>query len=128
MTGHSIHTRPGDRAQSTVEMAIAIPVIAILMAAVLQVGLLARDRVVLGRVTSAAARAAMVEPTDRVVSAELLEHRGSLRVESWSLTGSRSAGGLLTLEVTARPTPVPLVGLAVSGVRLTERLVVRVEG
>lgn len=109
-------------------MAILIPVVALLLALVVQVGLVVRDQVLLVRVTSAAARAAMVEPTDEVVRSELLVHRGSVRVDSWRLTGTRSPGELVTVELTATPTTVPVVGLALQRVRLSERLVVRVEG
>lgn len=109
-------------------MALLIPLVVVLLAVVVQVGVVVRDRVALVRVTSSAARAAMVEPTDDAVARELRQLGASLRIESWRLSGSRSAGGLLTLEVSAAPTRVPVVGLAVSRLTLTERMVVRVEG
>ena len=67
-----------------------------------------------------------------LVAANLLRQlwplAGGLAVRSVSLSGSRSPGSLLTVTVTARPTRVPVVGLAVTRLELSERLVVRVEG
>ncbi|MFV0318295.1 MAG: TadE/TadG family type IV pilus assembly protein [Microthrixaceae bacterium] len=117
-----------ERGQATVEFALVIPIVVLLLAALVQVGLVVRDRVALVRITAASARAAMVEPSDAVVADELRALGGSLDIESWNLSGARSPGALLTVAVTARPTRVPLVGVAVSGMRITERLTVRVEG
>jgi Flp pilus assembly protein TadG len=117
-----------DRGQSTVEFALLLPLLVVLFLVVLQAALVARDQVRLTRATSAAARAAMVEPEEAAARHELAAVAGGLAVRSVSLSGSRSPGSLLTVTVTARPTRVPVVGLAVTRLELSERLVVRVEG
>lgn len=110
------------------ETAIMIPVVVLLLAALVQVALVARDQVHLVRVTSATARAVMVEPEDRTARATVDAVSGALEVDRVVLEGGREPGDLLSVSVVARPQRVPLVGMAVSGLRLTERITVRVEG
>lgn len=118
----------GARAQATVETALLVPVVVLLFAALVQVAVVVRDQVHLTRATSAAARAAMVEPTDAAVRDALGTHGAGLEIDTVRLVGSRAPGGLLTVQVRARPARVPLVGLAIASLQLEERLVVRVEG
>lgn len=116
------------RAQATVETAIMIPVVVVLLAALVQVVVVVRDQVQVVRVTSATARAVMVEPDHEAARAAADAVRGDLEVERVELDGGRDPGDLLSVSVVARPHRLPLVGLAISGVRLSERLTVRVEG
>jgi len=118
----------GDRGQATVELALALPVVLLALALVLQVALLARDRVAVVHATRAAARAAVVDPTVGAATRAARSAGGSLTSASVRLDGDTAPGGLLGVTVTARPTVVPLVGHVVAGVQLRERLVVLVEG
>jgi hypothetical protein len=118
----------GDRGQATVELALALPVVLLALALVLQVALLARDRVAVVHATRAAARAAVVDPTVVAATRAARSAGGSLTSASVRLDGDTAPGGLLGVTVTARPTAVPLVGHVVAGVQLRERLVVLVEG
>jgi Flp pilus assembly protein TadG len=118
----------GDRGQATVELALALPVVLLALALVLQVALLARDRVAVVHATRAAARAAVVDPTVGAATRAARSAGGSLTSASVRLDGDTATGGLLGVTVTARPTVVPLVGHVVAGVQLRERLVVLVEG
>jgi hypothetical protein len=111
-----------------VETAIMIPVIVLFLAALVQVVVVVRDQVQLVRVTSATARAVMVQPDEQTAHATADAVRGDLEVERVEILGSRNPGDLLSVSVVARPHRLPLVGVAISGMRLSERLTVRVEG
>lgn len=116
------------RGQASVELALVIPVLVLLAVALIQLVVVARDRVQLVRVTAASARAAMVDPDDRTVAATARALRGGLDLERVECSGGRAAGELLTVSVMARPQRLPLVGAALGGLRLSESLTVRVEG
>ena len=117
-----------ERGQATVELALALPVVLLALALVVQVALLARDRVAVVHAARAAARAAVVEPTVGAATRAARSSGGALSAASVQLDGDLMTGGLLGVTVTARPTAVPLVGYVVAGVQLRERLVVLVEG
>ena len=119
--------RGAERGQSTVELALALPVVLLALALVVQVALLARDRAVV-HATRAAARAAVVDPTVGAATRAARSAGGPVGAASVQLDGDTAPGGLLGVTVTARPTVVPLVGHVVARVQLRERLVVLVEG
>lgn len=115
------------RGQATVETALVLPVVVVLVLVVLQAGLLVRDRVTAVHAARAAARAVAVEPdvgeAERVVAELGLASRAEVR-----LGGELRPGGLATVTVVLRPVAVPVVGVAVGGMRLSERMTARVEG
>ena len=117
-----------EHGQATVELALSLPVVLLALALVVQVALVARDRVAVVHATRAAARAAVVEPTVGSASRAARAAGGALAAARVRLDGDASPGGLLGVPVTARPTAVPLGGYVVAGVQLQERLVVLVEG
>lgn len=95
--------------QATVEVALLLPLLAMLLLAVVQVGLVVRDQVL---VTHAAREAARLDP-DR------------LDVE---LSGSTDPGGRLTVTVRYRsPTSVPLIGPLLGDRTLVAQATMRVE-
>ncbi len=118
-----------DRGQSTVEVALLLPFVALLLLAVVQVGLVARDQVLVVHAAREAARAAAVDPADAAArdaaasAADLAPERLSVQVSSRGAAGSR-------VEVTVRyrsGTGVPLVGRLVGDVEVTGRATMRVE-
>ena len=114
------------RGQATVELALVLPVVATCLLLVLQVGLLARDRVLTVHAARAAARAVAVDPTvpaARAAVGNLDDDRFRVRVG-----GDVAPGGLAVVTVSTRPTAVPIVGRLLGGMELRERLTVRVEG
>ncbi|MFM7064233.1 MAG: TadE/TadG family type IV pilus assembly protein [Actinomycetes bacterium] len=120
---------PGSaRGQATVELALALPVVLLALALVVQVGLVARDRVAVVHAARAAARTAVVTPQLGAATRAARSAGGALSTASVRLDGDPSPGGLLGVTVTVRPTRVPLVGQLVAGRQLRERLVVLVEG
>ncbi len=115
------------RGQATVELALVLPVVVIVMLLVLQVGLTVRDRLVAVHAVRAAARAVIVEPTEAAARTALggtgVGGRGRVVVG-----GDLRPGGFATVTVTLQPTRVPIVGRVLGASRVTERLVVQVEG
>lgn len=114
--------------QSTVELALLLPVVALLVATVFQIGLIARDRVIAVHAARAAARSAVVHPDAagaQSAADEAVGRAGRFRVE---VGGDLHPGGLATVTVTGEPTLLPVVGRVLPRVRLRERLTLRVEG
>lgn len=98
--------------QATVELALLLPVVVLLLLAVLQVGLVARDIVLVTHAAREAAREAAVDPAPGAARAAALAasglapHRLDVTVE-----GRVDAGSRVRVELTYRvPTAVPLVG------------------
>lgn len=118
--------RVSERAQATVELAVVLPVVAVLMVLVLQVGLVARDRVAAVNAARVAARAVIVEPSPDAARRALDRHGGP--GASVRLDGDLRPGGLARVTVELRPTRLPVVGRVLGDVVLREELTVLVEG
>ena len=123
--------REGDaeRGQATVEVALLLPVFAALLLAVVQVGLVLRDQVLVTHAAREAARAAAVDPQVAVArgGAEAAARLDPDRL-SVELSGSTEPGGRLTVTVRYRaPTAVPLVGPLVGDRTLVAEATMRVE-
>lgn len=120
----------GVAGQSTVELALTLPVLVILVLAVVQVARVAGNHVALHHALREAARRAAVEPDPAAVggvaaraSPDLDPAR--LRVE---LGPQRGRGQLLPVTIVYRaPTEVPLVGRLIGDVELSATAVVAVE-
>ena len=114
-------------AQATVETALVLPVVVVVALIVVQAGLLARDQVLAVGAARIAARAVTVEPTAdaarRALGAAGLADRVAVEVR-----GATRPGGLATVTVELEAATVPVVGRALAGRRLRERLTVLVEG
>jgi Flp pilus assembly protein TadG len=117
------------RGQATVEVALVLPVVVLLLLAVVQVGLLVRAQVLVTHMAREAARAAAVDsrPEAAVEAARaattLDPNRLSVRVDGRSGPGSRVVVHV-TYEV---PTDVPLVGALLDDVTLEAEATMRVE-
>jgi Flp pilus assembly protein TadG len=118
-----------ERAQASVELALLLPVVVLLLLAALQVGLLARDVVLVTHAAREAARAAAVDAdpaaASRAAAGSSGLPAGRLQV---SVTGRAEAGSRVTVTVTYRaPTDVPLVGALIGDRTLTSSATMRVE-
>jgi uncharacterized membrane protein len=115
------------RGQATVEVALLLPLVVLLMALAAQLVLLVRDELHLLHAARASVRAAVVDPRPAAVEAAL--ERADLDLDGLEVEvgGSHTPGELVIVEVWARPTRVPLVGAVVSRVVLHERVVAMVE-
>ena len=116
------------RGQSTVELAAVLPVLVILTLLVIQAALVGRDRIVLTHRCRAAARAAMVPPTNAAATdaGKGAASEGSGFVAH--LEGRIAVGELVTVGCRQRlVTGLPLVGPMLGDPEVTERFVVRIE-
>jgi len=119
-------SRPGVGGQATVEVALALPLVAVVLLVVLQIALVERDAVALTAAARAAARRVMVDPgVAGARDAAVRETRLDARRLSVTVSGDTAVGGYATVVVRYRsPTDVPLVGSFVGDVELGERFVV----
>lgn len=120
-------TGRSQRGQASVELALVLPLVLMVLLVVVQVGLLARDRLVVVHATRAAARAVIVEPSTAAATTAL-RRQGVHDSATVHVAGQLHAGGLATVVVQMPPTRLPLVGRALAGVTLRESLTVHVEG
>ncbi len=126
----SVGTSPVlDRGQSTVEVALLLPFVVLLLLAVVQVGLVVRDQVLVTHAAREAARAAAVDPEPRAATdaaasaADLAPARLDVEVSGRGDPGSR-----VRVEVAYRSsTVVPLVGRLIGDVVVRSAATMRVE-
>ena len=108
--------RQRERGQATVEAALVLPLVVLLLLAVVQVGLLVRAEVLVTHAAREAARAAALATT-------LDARRMAVRVEGRNGPGSR-----VRVDITyTAPTDVPLVGALIGDVSLHVSATMRVE-
>ena len=124
-----IPSADGERGQATLELALCLPLVAFVLAAVTETGLLVGDQVRLWHAAREAARSAVVDPNPeaprRVVA------RAGLEDAEVSVTPSgaaRSAGEPLTVRLSLRPGgATPLVGRLFSSIELHADATMRIE-
>lgn len=118
-----------DRGQSTVELALLLPVVVLLLLAVLQVGLVARDVVLVTHASREAARAAAVDSTPAaarraaLASSGLSEDRLHVTVSGRSGPGSR----VRVVVTYSAPTSVPIIGALLGDRAIRSSATMRVE-
>ena len=123
-------TRRGDDGgQAVVELALVLPLVFLVLLAVVQVGLLVRDQVLVVHAAREAAREAAVDPSPEAARQAALA--GSRLVADRLTVTSSGRGGpgsRVTVEVRYRaPTDVPLVGALVGDAGLEGSATMRVE-
>ncbi len=119
----------GDGGQASVELALVLPLVAVLLLAVVQLGLLVRDQILVVHAAREAAREAAVDPSPdaprraALASADLDGSRLTV-----SASGRGAAGSRVRVEVTYRAsTGVPIIGAAVGDLTLRASATMRVE-
>ena len=124
-----MNRRRYERGQATVEAALVLPLVVLLLLAVVQVGLLVRAEVLVTHAAREAARSAAVDSDPQAaaraaaVATTLDPHRMTVRVEGRNGPGSR-----VRVEITYdAPTDVPLVGGLIGDVTLHASATMRVE-
>ena len=126
--GRAVTRHRSARGQATVEVALVLPVVVVVLAVLVQVGLLVRDRIVVVHAARAAARAVAVDPSSAAAAAALSTQPGVASDATVSVGGDPRPGGLVTGHGLRRARPgCRLVGYLVSGVELREQLSARVE-
>lgn len=130
MSGGGLRTkRRGDEGQSAVELALVLPLIALVLLAVVQVGLLVRDQVLVVHAAREAARQAAVSADPDSARRAAVTGSG-LDGDHLDVTesGRGGPGSHVRVEIRYRsPTQVPLVGAVVAGVTLQASATMRVE-
>ncbi len=129
MTGRHAPRGTGDEGQAAVELALVLPLVAILLLGLVQVGLIVRDQILVVHAAREAAREAAVDGRPgvpaRAAAASSTLDQGRLTVESSDRGGP---GSRVKITVTYRaPTDVPLVGGAIPDVTLQASATMRVE-
>jgi anti-sigma regulatory factor (Ser/Thr protein kinase) len=129
VTGRPATRGTGDEGQAAVELALVLPLVAILLLALVQVGLIVRDQILVVHAAREAAREAAVdadpEVPKRAATASSTLDPGRLTVETSDRGGP---GSRVKIRVTYRaPTDVPLVGGAIPDVTLEASATMRVE-
>jgi hypothetical protein len=119
----------GERGQAAVELALALPLLAGLALALLQVGLVVRDQVLVTHAAREAAREAAVsadlDSVERAAARAARLDPGRLDVR---VVGRDGAGSRVTTVVRYRaPTSVPLVGRLLGDMQLSASATMRVE-
>lgn len=119
----------GDGGQASVELALLLPVVVLLLLAVLQVGLLARDVVLVTHASREAARAAATDPDPGAARLAATTSSGIAadRLDV-IVTGRGAAGSRVRVEITYRAeTRVPLIGSLVGDRTIRSTTTMRVE-
>ncbi|MFL6205180.1 MAG: TadE/TadG family type IV pilus assembly protein [Acidimicrobiales bacterium] len=119
-----------DGGQATVELALLLPVLAVLLLLILQIGLLGRDLVLVSHASREAARAAAVDP-DPGAALAAARRAGGLDADRLTVdVGARGgAGTVVEVTVTYRAaTDVPLVGALLGDRTIRSATTMRVEG
>jgi Flp pilus assembly protein TadG len=121
--------RRDERGQATLELALCLPFLALVLTAVVEVGALVADDVRLWHAAREAARAAVVDP-DPAAARAAAERAGLSRFE---MTISpepayRVQGGPLTVSLTYEPrTRLPLLGALMRAIELHAEASMRIE-
>lgn len=118
-----------DRGQATVELALCLPILVILVAALFEIGMLATDRVRLVHAAREAARVAVVEHDPQpAIEAARAGGLHDLDVVISPGPESRVQGSPLTVRLSYRPQGrVPLLGALFQKLELESRAVMRIE-
>ncbi|HCP61946.1 MAG TPA: hypothetical protein DIU14_05675 [Actinobacteria bacterium] len=131
MTASASRGRRGERASAALELALVLPLVLTMTLAVVQVGLLVKDQLVVADAARAGARQASVSTDDGSVRQAVEQAATGLSSGRLSVSISRSGsvGTPVTVQVTYRaPIAVPVVTwLFPSEVRLTTSATMRQE-
>ncbi len=121
--------RRGDEGQAAVELALVLPLVALLLLALVQVGLVVRDQVLLTHAAREAAREAAVDPSPQAARRAVLAG-APLAMDRLDvqLTGPGPDGRVSVRLSFRSPTTVPLVGPLTPDVVLGARASMRAEG
>jgi Flp pilus assembly protein TadG len=117
-----------DRGQATVELALALPFVCLVVLGVVQVGVLVRDRLVVHEAARSAARSAAVAATVAAVSPAGDSSSGQAGGAGRIRVTLRTDGGDVVATATyVDPTDVPLIGALLPDVTLSDSVAMPAE-
>ncbi len=120
----------GEHGQSTVELALVLPVLVAAMLAVVQIGVIGHSYLLLWHAARESARAAAVSPTPAAARSAAVASSNGLDPArlTVALSGGATTGAPTTASLTYRvATDVPVVGRAIDDVTLKAEVTMRVE-
>ena len=119
-----------ERGQAATELALVLPLLVVLLLAVVQVTLVARDQVLVVHAAREAAREAAVDPRPHQVRQAARRAAGGLKVERLGTETSQTGGVpvIVIVRVTYEvPTDVPLLGPLLPDVEVRAKAAMRRE-
>ena len=116
----------GERGQSTVEFALVLPLVLLMLLSLLQVGIMLRDQLLVSAAARESAREAAVTADPARIEAAGRRAAPGLSL-SLDIDRGRSRGDSVTVKVSAKPLRVPLVGALVADRILRAEATMRVE-
>lgn len=122
--------RRGDQGQSTVEFALVLPLVVLVVLFIVQAGLVVRDQLFVSHAAREAARAAAVSDSDRPSAATMAARQGeNLDAERVSATTTMVDGDAsVRVLISYRSiTGIPIIGSLVPDIDLESTVVMRVE-
>jgi hypothetical protein len=124
-----IRAGSGDEGQSSVELALVLPVVVLFALLVVQVSVIAHHQLVTIHVAREAARAAAVALDDPAVAARAAADKASGLDRARLVVNTRLVGDNVEVEVAYRePTDVVVAGRMLGDLNLSARAVMRREG
>lgn len=120
-------SRVDERGQATVELAVSMILLTILFLLLLQLGLVARDQVLVTQAAREGARAAAVDPTPGSAAAAAARS-SSLNASRLGTSSSSGADGFVTVKVTYRSKiTMPVSNQVLLEPQLTSQASMRIE-
>lgn len=128
MTGSPVRSsmRGPEAGQSTVEFALVLPLVLILILALLQVGVLVRDQIMVLGAAREGVREAIVTPDQGAIAAAAGDAAPGLKLNVRVSRGTRR-GEPAKVDVSTNPAKMPLVGRIVDGMTLKSSAIMRIE-
>lgn len=117
---------PHEGGQSTVEYALVLPLVLILVLGLLQVGVLARDQIMLLGAAREGVREAIVTPDQGRIAAAAGNAAPGLDLNVQVARGTQR-GEAARVDVSAAPARLPVVGGIVGGMTLRASATMRIE-
>jgi hypothetical protein len=112
--------------QASTELTLVVPLVALLLVALVQAGILLRDQLLVVQAAREGAREAAVTAEQERIHAAARRAAPGLDLDVRVQRGPR-AGDLATVSVRARPTRLPVVGRALGDHRIEASATMRVE-
>lgn len=116
----------GNGGQASVELALALPIVLLVLLGLLQVGVFMLEQVQVSGAAREGAREATVSPQRGRIQAAAERAAPKLSL-SLNIQRGSTRGAPATVVVTARPTRLPMVGAIVSGFNLKAAATMRIE-
>jgi hypothetical protein len=120
------HRKGSERGQSSVELALVMPLVALLLLALLQVGVLVKDQLLVLGAAREGVREAIVNPDRGQIEVAASAAAPGLDLTLQVQRGTER-GDPARVEVSAKPIRLPLVGQMVAGVTLKAGATMRLE-